>query len=297
MIIKFLTRKNIYSAKQLVRYVLTDKGKIENPFETAVFRNINRLDINTMHRDFLDNYKNYQRKRKNGTALIHEVIAIHKLDRPHVTKEMIQDLMESYIELRQAQNALCVMQVHANQHIHVMLSANEVRSKKLLRMSHQQMNQLVLDYEKRHALRHPMLQNSIVHTVKPERKRRDIAQEQRNKRREKEYRMQQDLPKGKQTQKEILYQKVSKFFDTSLSKDELIAQIQESEGLQIYSYRGVIKGIIANKKKKYKFTTLGIEKEKIQRLEKIQTRLEELQLIKETHTKKRKRSASRGRNS
>ncbi|MFV0249119.1 MAG: hypothetical protein ACK5H1_09220 [Tenacibaculum sp.] len=98
------------------------------------------------------------------------------------------------------------------------------------------------------------------------------------------------MPKGKQTQKEILYQKISKFFDTSLSKDELIAQIQESEGLQIYSYRGVIKGVIVtkeNKSRKFKFTTLGIEKEKIQRLEKIQARLEELQLIEETHTKKK----------
>ena len=32
MIIKFKTRKNIYSAKQLVNYILTDKGRIKNPY-------------------------------------------------------------------------------------------------------------------------------------------------------------------------------------------------------------------------------------------------------------------------
>ena len=73
MIIKFKTRKNIYSAKQLVRYILTDKGNIQHPFEAPiVLQNINRLELNTLHKDFLDNYK-HQNKRKGSTALYHEI--------------------------------------------------------------------------------------------------------------------------------------------------------------------------------------------------------------------------------
>ena len=94
MIIKFKSRKNIYSAKQLVRYILTDKGKIANPLAgPIVLQNINRLDVDTMHRDFLDNYK-YLPQRKNGIAFYHTIIGIAKEDAPLVTKAMLQDIPE-----------------------------------------------------------------------------------------------------------------------------------------------------------------------------------------------------------
>lgn len=68
-IIKFKTRKNIYTAKQLCRYVLTDRGRMEHPFASPiVLQNINRLELDTMHRDFLDNYNEYANKRINGNA-------------------------------------------------------------------------------------------------------------------------------------------------------------------------------------------------------------------------------------
>ena len=78
MIHKFKTRKNIYSAKQLVNYILTDKGKILNPFEAPlVLQNINRLELDTIHKDFLENHT-YANKRSNGNALLHEIVAISK---------------------------------------------------------------------------------------------------------------------------------------------------------------------------------------------------------------------------
>jgi hypothetical protein len=276
MIIKFLTRKNIYSAKQLARYVLTDRGRIENPFETAIIRNVNRIDLDTIHRDFIDNHK-FQKKRKNGTALLHEIIAVNKLDREKITKKMMQDFMNIYIKMRGATNALCIMQIH-EQHIHVMLSSNEVRSKKLLRMSHKQMNELLINFEKKHIELYPQLEHSVVHTKKRERTRRNIVEEEQNSRREREHQMKRNMPEGKLTQKEIVFEKVSKLFDSSTTKEELVRNIQESQDLSIYTRNGSIQGVITNGSRKYKFTTLGVSPDRLLRLERVHSRLEDLKL-------------------
>lgn len=53
------------------------------------------------------------------------------------------------------------------------------------------------------------------------------------------------------------------------------------------SNRSKLKGVIYNNTK-YRFSTLGINQEKILRLEKLQTRLEELKLIKEVYKSKNK---------
>jgi len=281
MIIKFKSRKNIYSAKQLVNYILTDKGRIKNPFEAPIIlQNINRLDLKTMHKDFLENYK-YLSKRKNGVAFYHTILAISKKDKDKITKPMLKDLMEKYIEFRGIQNALVIAKSHDNQHIHLMISANNLRSKERLRMSHQQMKKLLNDFESYHKGKFPELENSIIHTIKKRQISRDITKENRNHRKEKEYQLKLRIG-DKKTQKELvadmvndLMQKVGKF-------SEFTQQIQKTKDLKIYTYRGKIRGILYLERK-YRFSTLQVPKEKILQLEKVQERLKQLSLIKEMH--------------
>jgi hypothetical protein len=70
-------------------------------------------------------------------------------------------------------------------------------------------------------------------------------------------------------------------------KQELIEKIEQEKELNIYTYRSKLKGIIYNNTK-YRFSTLGISQEKILRLEKLQIRLEELNLLKEVYKFKNK---------
>lgn len=289
MIIKFKARKNMYSSKQLVRYVLTDKGKIKNPFEApVVIRNINRFEVDTIHKDFLENAK-HLKKREGGTYYLHEIIAIHKNEKKLVTKSMLQDLMNTYISMRKgAKDALVIAKSHQDQHIHVMLSANSYKSSKRdLRMSHKEMRQLLLDFENYHKEKYPELSLSIIHTNKPQREKRNIAQEQQNNREEKEYQLKLRLGKNKKTNKELVFEKVNLLFDAVSCQKELIEKIEQEKELNIYTYRSKLKGVIFNNTK-YRFSTLGISQEKIQRLEKLQTRLEELKLLKEVYKSKNK---------
>lgn len=281
MIIKFKTRKSIYSAKQLVRYLLTDKGKIKHPFEDPiVLQNINRLDLATIHKDFLENYK-FLPKRKGSTAFYHEILAISKDDKNVITKEMLQDLMHKYIELRGLKNAIVLGKSHENQHIHLMISGNELRSKKRLRMSQKEMKNLLIDFEKYHLDKYPEIENSTVHTNKQRQKNRDITKENKNRRNEKEYQLKLRLSNTK-TQKETVAEMVQKLMENVTNFNQFTKEINTIGSLKIYTYRSKIKGILYNNRK-YRFSTLKIEKEKIIQLEKIQNRLEKLALIEETH--------------
>lgn len=100
MIIKFKTRKNIYTAKQLTNYILLDKGRIEHPFASPIFlQNIDNLDLSTMHKYFLKNSK-FLKKRKNSVAIYHEILSISPQDSHFVTNEMLQDMIHQYIKFR-----------------------------------------------------------------------------------------------------------------------------------------------------------------------------------------------------
>jgi hypothetical protein len=283
MIIKFKTRKNIYSAKQLVNYILKDKGRIENPFEAPiVIQNINRLELDTIHKDFLVNYK-YQPKRKNSTAFYHEILAISKQDANVITKELILDLMNKYIELRGLKNALVLAKSHENQHIHFMISGNELCSKKRLRMSQNQMKTLLIDFEKHHLEKHPEIIHSTVHANKEKQLKRDIGKENSNRRKEKEYQLKLRLPNEK-TQKEIVSEMVQKLMINVNNFSQFTKEIKAIETLKIYTYRSKIKGVLYLNRK-YRFSTLKIPKEKIIKLEAIQKRLNQISLIEETYQK------------
>ena len=166
MIIKFKSRKNKYSAKQLVQYIMRDGGRIEHPFSAPIIlQNINRLDIETLHKDFTDNAR-FLPARKGGVYYYHDIISVSKKDSEHVTSAILQDLMTTYIKMRGLENAIVLAKAHDNQHIHVMSSANELRSKKRLRMGYKTMQDLLFKFEERHKIKYPQLEHSLVHTTK-----------------------------------------------------------------------------------------------------------------------------------
>jgi hypothetical protein len=284
MIHKFKTRKNIYSAKQLVNYILTDKGKILNPFEAPlVLQNINRLELGKLHVDFLDNYK-YQPKRKGSTAFYHEIIAISKADSDVISKSMLQAMMYKYIELRGLQNAIVLAKSHED-HIHFMISGNELCSKTRLRMSQDQMKTLLRDFEEYHLKTYPEIIHSTIHTNKEKETSRNIQKENSNHRKEKEYQLKLRLPNVK-TQKETVAEMVQNIMKNIDNFSQFTKQIKAIETLKIYTYRSKIKGVLYQNRK-YRFSTLNIAKDKILQLEKIQSRLNKLSLIEEMHNKQR----------
>lgn len=289
MIIKFKSRKRIHSSKQACRYILTEDGKLKNPFAApALFQNIKRLDIDTIHKDFLENHK-FSKQRKNGIALCHEILAIHDKDTPHVTNDMLQDLMEKYIELRGLKDtAVLIAKAHIHEdhkHIHVLFGSNHYESVTTYRMTRKEMLKLLRDFESYQIEKYPQLTNSIVHLNKERPHQRDLAKEDRSRRKEAEFQMRTRM-KGVKSNKDHASLIIGEIFIAD-SPRELERKIIEHSELQVYKYRSRLAGIVF-KNRKYRWKTLGISQEQIQRLECIEIRLTELGKVKQFSKSRRR---------
>jgi hypothetical protein len=138
MIIKSMSRKAPTFA-QLAAYI----GREARPGPgTAFVRNLyaDGRDTTTVVAQFLDNY-GYLPARKGGNALYHEVIVLEP--QKHLpgweVEEALHQIAEEYCA-RRAPHQLAWGQVHHDTefpHIHLMISANAVRSDRRVRMDRQ----------------------------------------------------------------------------------------------------------------------------------------------------------------
>lgn len=237
MIIKFKTRKNIYTAKQLVQYILTDKGRIKDPFDSFVLlQNIPTLDPSQMHKAFVTNDR-YRKQREGGTTLYHDQIAIHPKDKAVVTDEMLKDLLLKYIELRGAQQALVIGKAHTHgphPHLHVMISATEAKSSQSLRLSRAEFDELRRAFEAYQVEKYPQLSHSVRHLDKPK-KPRDLLAEDRNGRKESEFQIIKRCG-VRSLRKTKLREALERVFSESETKVEIEKELGQA-GIGWYKFR------------------------------------------------------------
>ena len=91
---------------------------------------------------------------------------------------------------------------------------------------------------------------------------------------------------------------VAQNLERSKKEKQFFAQLEKEENLELYTYRGKITGIIFNKRK-YRFSTLGIDKVKLEKLRSVETevelRLAELEKLRSAKSLKRGKGRSVGR--
>ena len=116
---------------------------------------------------FYENYK-YLPQRKNGNALYHEVIVLPQqagLDRDQKT-HILQSLANKYCELR-APHQLAWGRVHFDTkfpHIHLMISANDVKSNRRVRLEKQHFGKIQKELEDYKERQFPQLVDERVYT-------------------------------------------------------------------------------------------------------------------------------------
>lgn len=311
MIIKFKTRTGkqaIYSSKQLCSYILKNKDRDAQLYdETTFFQNMDYID-SKIHKSFLENFQ-YIKKgfRANGIALNHTVISIHPKDREHVDTAMINSLRSTFIEMAGISDTVLLSKAHRaeqdqNIHLHLLYSHNNYRSKTRVRLSKSAMKSLLIKFEEAHILKYPQLQYSIVHTLEKNRTKNyeltDIAKEEKNTRKEKEYQVRRRYElegKGRKTKKERVAILAKALFEKVDNLDDFIALLRQKKDIQIYSLRDQIRGLIIDNTK-YRFSTidLSIDKERIKKLSIHQARLKKLKLIREMAKSREDRGRGRG---
>lgn len=91
-------------------------------------------------------------------------------------------------------------------------------------------------------------------------------QADKNTRYQNEYQMKLRLDGKQPTKKEILQLRVSKILEVSIYPKEFLKKIQKEPDFVLYESRGKITGLIFEKRK-FRFTTIGISKQDLQKLQ------------------------------
>ena len=299
MVIKTLRCKQSNQFGRLVKYVLSEKSRkypeMGEPF--MVVNHIRSLEDEGITNAFSAN-DDFRKKRKNGVAMYHEILSWHEDDTANLTMESLEDMAREYVRIR-GENALCVAAPHFDRshwHIHFLFSGTEYKSDKTLRMDNKRFEDIRRGIEEYQLEKYPELTHSIVHTNKPKRERKNSIVSDKNTRKENEY--QAKRRSKKQLDKEHISKVVAQNLERSKKEKQFFAQLEKEENLRLYTYRGKITGIIFNKRK-YRFSTLGIDKVKLEKLRSVETevelRLAELEKLRSAKSLKRGKGRSVGR--
>ena len=259
--------------RKILKYV-----KKSNPGQAPLLWNLRTTqnDLFKVGREFLEN-KKFIKARKNGVILYHEIISFNQLDKNKLTPEVLLDVAREYLE-RRAKAALAYALPHfngKNPHVHLVISANPVRSRQKIRLSRREFQQVKQDLEKYQRERYPELRHSRIDHAGARSKIKKTRSEREKERKQRKARI--HAP----SLKEILSQTIQK----RLSQASALAEFKDllqKEGYTLYQ-RGKSWGIRNREThRKHRFKTLGVQEffqDRLRQWERSRTRAGEIQAI------------------
>lgn len=248
MIIKSMSRK-VPTFGQLADYI----ARGSDPRTGTVFvRNLyaSGQDTHAVAGQFLDNYR-YLPERKNGNALYHEVIVLEP--QAHLPQDQVEaalcDLAEQYCQ-RRAPHQLAWGRVHHDTdfpHIHLMISANAVRSDRRVRLDRKGFAKVQQDLEAWRDAQYPELNGQVIYRRSAEKETPKVTRvEGEMVRRAKE-------PSAKQK----TFNRLAPILKQAAGRSDLDRQLM-IEGYALYQ-RGQTWGVIDRSTgRRYRLKTLGL---------------------------------------
>ena len=199
------------------------------------------------------------------------------------TPSKLRDLTYCYLKKR-AKHNLAFAQIHQDKqhyHVHIAISPNGYKDQKVTHINKERYQAIRLELERYQQEKYPELSKSIV-----------FLQQKREKEKHPSNKEFELLKRGGKSTKEQLKTYVKETFAKSYSQDEFLSRLVENPEIQLYKYRGTINGIRHNGKK-YRFKTLGIGPQVIQKKQKHERSLVQ-ELINIQKHRKSKRERGRG---
>lgn len=246
MIIKSMSRKEP-SFSQLLDYM--ESGRADERF--TIHHNLFGHTHEHIKEEFYQNSR-FLRRRSGGNYMYHEVISISRSKHLNLDeqKEKLRQITLTYVQDR-AQNNLAYGALHDdhdnNIHFHLIISANEVQSRKRHRLPKYEFDQIKKTLEQRVLEHYPELQQKELINRRAEEYLSNKGGELKRR-------------TGKTPQRDLIREKVYKIFEQAATREELLAGF-DREGLDFYM-RGNNPGVIdRDTGRKYRIKTLGFMSE------------------------------------
>lgn len=244
-LIKILPRHTL-SFKNLYTYIVKE-GKNEKPH---IF--LHNVHKDTVIQDYLQNESFRVKNRPGQIYFYHEILSLNPKDSVVLNEEVIEDLGRKYIELR-GNKGLFFGAVHndvSHTHIHYMVSGIQLYTSKSMRLSRKELNELQVEFQKYHELKYPQIAHSSCEFGN-----------------QKTYIKDKKWYKDKRENMNItIKETVKNALNKANTKKEFI-EILRKENLPHYERGkdGDPKGIVIEKNH-FRFSTLGIDMEKLNNL-------------------------------
>lgn len=271
MIIKSLSRKS--NSTQLLKYACryVAKGKAHTHQEDAVIlirHNIRSKTVEGFIKEFQNNesYRIYQ--RKDSVILFHTILSFSPNDKLKVSKSMLKDVAEKFIELR-SPNCLNLAIAHLEKehfHAHILTSGVQVNGRSS-RVSKQEFSRILNELEAYQQSKYPELHYSKNSHNK-------VQEADSNK-------LLETFKQKRKSKKHLLATQLESFYKSAHSKDAFIDALSKHNH-EPYFRNGKLQGIISEGKK-YRLSTLGYTDKEFDLLEQQESehriQLEEIQNI------------------
>jgi hypothetical protein len=263
MIVKTIGAKGLGSYGRLINYILRDEAALRDKDGNLITIQHNVFGTpKEIEGQFKDNEARRLHRRINNNVLLHAILALSEKNKEDITPEMLEHLSKEFISMVDP-NSLAYGAIHmdGNPHAHVIISGSNMLGQST-RMSRDQFQRIKQELQALQIRDYPELEDSVVEHGGGHMAKSNV-----------EYQIGRA---GRTSRKAELKDLLSVSFDLAQSRDEFFNLLAE-DGLNVYERGGQVKGI-EDECRNYRFETLDIN---MQELEKREERFNELEIIHE----------------
>lgn len=135
-----------------------------NKDELFIKHNVKSNDINGISNEFSENNASRKFTRHDQTQIHHTIISWSNKDTEHLTKEMVENMIQHYIQLRGTDNMYCGTWHRDKHHIHahIAMGTAQVSTRLSSRVDKKKFSEIALSMQAYQMRKFPVLKNSIV---------------------------------------------------------------------------------------------------------------------------------------
>lgn len=263
MIIKTMSRR-AYIGRSLT-YLFKDPEKLQSKDRRPVFirKNVRSKTIEAMRREFEQNEALRKYKRRDATKLYSTVLSFHEKDSQFLDEKTLTAFAKEYMHLRGQNMYVAVAHYDTPTHIHLHIceSGTQYMTGLANRMSKKEYHALKVAMQTFQIERYPYLQHSVPKHGRGYSKEKATS-----------------IAHNREGQKQELLTLLQQLERTARSQTDFLHLIQQA-GHTPYYRSGRLTGILHQGDRKFRFSRLGYDTEKLQNLDKQLVAKEQLRQI------------------
>lgn len=281
MVLKSLTRKSP-STRQLLSYLTEKKEKLIGDKQAPILirHNIRSRSLDKIVKEFDHNETFRLHRRKDNVRVYHTILSFSNRDRQHINEKMLRDIAKQHMKLR-GNNNMYLGVAHYDKshvHLHLVMSGTKYLTGESNRLSRKEFHELKLAMDLYQKQRYP----ELIHSLPRHGRSQKLKEAQRE--------PEPTRGNSRESQKDTLQQILEEAYAKSKSRDDFINHLK-SHNHVVYFRNGRLQGVKFEGDRKFRFSRLGYDKDKLEKLDALrineEKNLEDLRELRASRTLER----------